>query len=96
LVEQAGLIGVFVFVIIPGLPDDVVCFIAGLTPIRLGPFLAVLILGRFPAYAIATYAGGHFATGRFVEASLLLAVFVAISAIAYFNSERIQAAVRRL
>jgi uncharacterized membrane protein YdjX (TVP38/TMEM64 family) len=95
LVEQAGLLGLFVFVVIPGLPDDVVCFIAGLTPLRLGPFLVVLLLGRLPAYALANYAGGQFATGQLLEGTILLAVFVAISAIAYFNSERIQRAVRR-
>lgn len=95
LVEQAGLVGLFVFVVIPGLPDDVVCFVAGLTPLRIGPFLVVLLLGRFPAYALATYAGGQFATGRLLEATLLLAVFVAISATAYYNRDRIQGAVRR-
>jgi uncharacterized membrane protein YdjX (TVP38/TMEM64 family) len=95
LVEQAGLPGLFVFVIIPGLPDDVVCFLAGLTPLKLVPFLLVLLLGRFPAYALATYAGGQFATGRIIEATLLLIAFVAISATAYYNRDRIQGAVRR-
>lgn len=96
LVEQAGLPGLFVFVVIPGLPDDVVCFFAGLTPLRLVPFLLVLLLGRFPAYALATYAGGQFATGELLQATLLLVLFVALSATAYYNRERIQRAVRRL
>lgn len=95
LVEQAGLPGLFVFVIIPGLPDDVICFVAGLTPLRLVPFLLVLLLGRFPAYALANYAGGRFATGQLLEATLLLVVFVGFSAAAYYNRERIQQAVRR-
>lgn len=95
LVEQAGLLGLFVFVVIPGLPDDVVCFVAGLTPLRLGPFLIVLLLGRLPAYALANYAGGQFAVGQMLEATVLLVVFVALSAIAYVNSDRIQRAVRR-
>ncbi|MFB6362024.1 MAG: TVP38/TMEM64 family protein [Halobacteriales archaeon] len=95
LVEQAGLVGLFVFVVIPGLPDDVVCFVGGLTQLRLLTFLAVLVLGRFPAYALAVYAGGQFATGQLLEATLLIALFVAISAVAYHNRERIQGAVRR-
>lgn len=48
----------------------------------------------FPASASATYAGGQFATGEFLQASLLLVVFVAISATAYYNRDRIQRAVR--
>lgn len=96
LVEQAGLPGLFVFVVIPGLPDDVICFLAGLTPLRLVTFLAVLLLGRLPAYALATYAGGQFATGQLLRATLLLALFVAISATAYYNRDRIQNGVRRL
>jgi len=95
LVDQAGLIGLFVFVVIPGLPDDVICFLAGLTRLRLGVFLVVLLLGRAPAYALATYAGGQFATGQLWFATVLLAVFVAISATAYYNRDRIQGAVRR-
>lgn len=95
LVEQAGLVGVFVLVVIPGLPDDVVCFVAGLTPLRIVPFLVVLLLGRLPAYALATYAGGQFATGRLLEATLLLALFAVISATAYHNRDWIQRAVRR-
>ncbi|MDZ7700957.1 MAG: TVP38/TMEM64 family protein [Halobacteriales archaeon] len=95
LVEQAGLLGLFVFVLIPGLPDDVVCFVAGLTPLRLGPFLLVLLLGRTPAYALATYAGGQFATGELLRATLLLVVFVGLSAAAYYHREAIQQAVRR-
>lgn len=95
LVDQAGLVGLFVFVVIPGLPDDVICFLAGLTRLRLGVFLVVLLVGRFPAYALATYAGGQFATGRLWLATVLLGLFVAISATAYYNREKIQAAVRR-
>lgn len=94
--EEAGLFGIFVFVIIPGLPDDVVCFLAGLTPLRLVPFLLVLLAGRFPAYALANYAGGQFASGRLVEATFLLSVFVAVSAYAYLHIDEIQDHVRRL
>jgi uncharacterized membrane protein YdjX (TVP38/TMEM64 family) len=96
LVERAGLIGLFVFVVIPGLPDDIVCFLAGLTPLRLLVFLLVLFFGRLPAYVIATYAGGQIATGRLLEATLLLGLFVAISATAYHHRVQIQEAVQRL
>ena len=95
LVEQAGLPGLFVFVVIPGLPDDVICFVAGLTPMRLAAFLVVMLLGRLPAYALATYAGGQFAAGELLRAVLLLVLFVAVSATAYYHRERIQRGVRR-
>nr|NIX25091.1 TVP38/TMEM64 family protein [Actinomycetota bacterium] len=83
-------------VVIPGLPDDVICFVAGLTPMRLAAFLVVMFLGRLPAYALATYAGGQFATGEALRAVLLLLLFVAVSATAYYHREAIQRGVRRL
>ncbi|WP_411966901.1 TVP38/TMEM64 family protein [Haloferax sp. YSSS75] len=96
MVERTGLLGLFIFVLIPGLPDDVVCFLAGLTPIRIGPFLVVLLAGRFPAYAIANLAGGQFADGKILESLILMSVFLAFSAISYYNRSKIQHFVRRI
>lgn len=89
-VEAVGLPGLFVFVVIPGLPDDAVCFLAGLTRFRLRTFLVVIALGRLPAYVITVYAGGRLATGHLLQATIALAVVVSLSALGYYKMDDIK------
>ncbi|MFD1597804.1 TVP38/TMEM64 family protein [Halobellus rarus] len=95
-VERVGAPGLFAFVIIPGLPDDAICFLSGLTPLRLRTFIAVISIGRLPAYVITVYAGGELASGRFLEGIALVAAVIALSAIGYFKQEAVRDLVRRL
>ncbi|QCC48509.1 TVP38/TMEM64 family protein [Halobellus limi] len=95
-VERVGAPGLFAFVIIPGLPDDAICFLSGLTPLRLRTFIAVISVGRLPAYVITVYAGGELASGRFLEGIALVGVVIALSAIGYFKQEAVRDLVRRL
>ena len=95
-VERVGAPGLFAFIIIPGLPDDAICFLSGLTPLRLRTFIAVISVGRLPAYVITVYAGGELASGRFLEGIALVAVVIALSAIGYFKQEAVRDLVHRL
>jgi len=44
--RRAGIVTVFVLFLIPGVPKDVLCYVAGLTPMRLGLFLVVSTVAR--------------------------------------------------
>lgn len=81
--NRAGLPGLFVFFVIPGTPDDAVCFLAGLTPIRSVTFLTIVVIGRLPAYVLTNVAGESLATGRIVETIVILGTIGVISGIAY-------------
>ena len=95
-VDTVGVPGLFAFVLIPGLPDDAICFLSGLTKWRLRTFLAVISVGRLPAYVITVYAGGEFAGGRFVEGIALVGVVIALSAVGYYKQEAVRDIVARL
>jgi uncharacterized membrane protein YdjX (TVP38/TMEM64 family) len=95
-VDTVGVPGLFAFVIIPGLPDDAICFLSGLTKWRLRTFLAVISVGRLPAYVLTVYAGGELASGRFLEGMALIGVVVALSAIGYYKQEAVRDLVQRL
>jgi uncharacterized membrane protein YdjX (TVP38/TMEM64 family) len=47
----------FILYLLPGLPKDVLTYIAGLTPINPWRFLALAILGRLPALIVSCYIG---------------------------------------
>ena len=95
-VERVGAPGLFVLVIVPGLPDDAICFLSGLTPWRLRTFMLVIAVGRLPAYVLTVYAGGELASGRFAQGIALIGVVIGLSAIGYYKQEAIRDVVQRL
>lgn len=89
-----GVPGLLLFVLIPGLPDDVVCFVAGLAHFRLSVFVVVMAVGRLPAYVATNFAGDSIASGQLLEAVVVIGGLAALSALAYRNRERIRSFAR--
>ncbi len=89
-VETLGVPGLFLFVVIPGLPDDVICFLAGLAHFRLFVFVSVMLVGRLPAYIVTNFAGDGLATGNVIEAVVLVAALVVFSLYAYRKRDEIK------
>jgi uncharacterized membrane protein YdjX (TVP38/TMEM64 family) len=95
-IDTVGIPGLFVFVIIPGLPDDAICFLSGLTKWKLPTFIAVISVGRLPAYVLTVYAGGQLASGRFVSGVALILVIVLASVVGYYKQEAIRDLIARV
>jgi len=79
----------FIFVLIPVLPEDVICFVAGLSRFRLSVFIPIMVVGRLPAAAVAVLAGEGVATGQYVDAALWLGTLTAVSVYTYYYRETI-------
>lgn len=84
-IDTVGLPGLFVFVVIPGLPDDAVCLLGGLTRGRVVTFLGIMTFGRLPEIALLTVAGKGLATGRITQVGLILGSIAVLSLIAYLE-----------
>jgi len=95
-VDTVGVPGLFAFVIIPGLPDDAVCFLSGLTKWKLPTFIAVISVGRLPAYVFTVYAGGRIADGRFLSGFAIIALVVIASIVGYYKQEAVRDLVARI
>jgi uncharacterized membrane protein YdjX (TVP38/TMEM64 family) len=87
--QKAGLPGLFLFVLIPVLPEDVISFVAGLSHFRLSVFVVVVFLGRLPAAAVAVLAGDGIAASQFLDAGLWLSSLVFASAGTYYYRDDI-------
>ncbi|GGL59358.1 TVP38/TMEM64 family protein [Halocalculus aciditolerans] len=85
-----GLLALFCVFLIPGLPDDVVCFVAGLTDLDVKKMTAVAALGRTPGFFAAAYAGSNAAHGRYDTALVVLAALAAVALGAWIYRERIR------
>ena len=58
-VEKRGAWALFLIFLLPFLPDDTVCLIAGLTRIRLAELLVIATIGRLPGLIISTLIGAQ-------------------------------------
>ncbi len=70
---------IFTLFLLPGLPKDVLTYIAGLTPVNPWRFLALAILGRLPALVVSCYIGASLEQENLwavVIVSALSAVFI--------------------
>ncbi|MCU4718912.1 TVP38/TMEM64 family protein [Halapricum hydrolyticum] len=86
---------IFGFFLIPGLPDDVICFVAGITKISM-PYLVVLAaVGRFPSILLFNLAGSQVADDRIISAVTLLVALLVVSTVALYYRDTLIAVLRR-
>jgi len=60
--EGKGLRFFLVALLIPGMPHNVLCYVAGLTPLPLGQLAAVIAIARLPGVAVPVWAGASAAS----------------------------------
>ena len=89
--ENHALLGIFLAFVIPGLPDDALCFVGGLTRIRLWKLIAVSFLGRIPSYAVFNLIGSELANENLVAVLTLVTVVGALTAITYRYRDQVLA-----
>lgn len=70
----------FLFFLLPGTPKDLMCYVVGLTDIKVGTWALINVIGRFPAILLSAL-GGHSFTKQNI--GLFVAVF-AIIIVLYF------------
>jgi len=71
----------FIAFLIPGTPKDLLCYVAGLTDIKLSRWIAITSLARIPAITISTVGGNAIGTKSYVFAGIVFAITVVIGAI---------------
>ena len=79
LIERGGYATFFMIFLLPALPDDAVCFIAGLTKLRLLPLSLVCLLGRAPGMAVLSLVGAQLTAGVSPGVKLLFAALMIVS-----------------
>lgn len=89
LSHDHGLKVLFLVFLFPGLPDDLICFTAGLTDLRIRKMVAVSLVGRIPGFFLVAAAGAGIADRQFVTSAVLLGVVVLASLLVYLRRERI-------
>ncbi len=64
----------FLFFLIPGIPKDVLCYVAGLSRMRLSLFLVIATVGRLPGVVGSVVMGDAAAEQRWLFAGIVMAI----------------------
>lgn len=75
--SKKGMLLVFIIFLIPGIPKDLCTYAAGLSELRLKPFLIVSIIARSPGMMCSLAIGRQVMNGNYTSA-IVIAVIVAI------------------
>ena len=90
--QQRGALFFFLIFLLPFLPDDVACFLAGLTPLPLLELVVLAAIGRLPGILAANLVGANAAALTKTQVAFFIAG-VTIIALAFWRyQERLEAA----
>jgi uncharacterized membrane protein YdjX (TVP38/TMEM64 family) len=96
LVSRSARVVFFLLFLIPGIPKDILCYVAGLTPMRFPFFAAVSTLGRLPGIIGSALIGSAAASQKWLLTGIIAAAAVALFAAGFFLRSRIQGWVERI
>lgn len=78
----------FLIFLLPGFPDDLICYIAGLTKLSTRRLMLIVLLGRLPVITVTNYLGAGLATNLNLVI-IVSVVSVVVLGIAVSQRERI-------
>ncbi|MCX7817349.1 MAG: TVP38/TMEM64 family protein [Syntrophales bacterium] len=88
-IEHQGLLITFILFLIPGFPKDTLCYLLGLSHMKVGSFLLVSTLGRLFGTGMLSISGGLAYQNRYGSLSVLLLVSAFMVFVAYIYRDKI-------
>ena len=82
--------GFFLFFLIPGIPKDALCYVAGMARISLPLFIAVSMLGRLPGILGSSFMGSAAHRGSYLPALLVFGLASILFILGLVFKERIE------
>ena len=89
LADYKGSFLFFLIFLLPGFPDDIFCFIIGLTEMKLSRFLIIAFFGRLPTSIVLAMLGNGFAIINFWYVFVVVAFTVGLTILAYLYRKQL-------
>ncbi len=86
--DRAGFV-FFLFFLIPGLPDDVISYAAGLSKVPISKLVVLWAVGRLPAVVVTNYIGMGVEEGDLGRVAILLGASAVIVAVIALENKKI-------
>lgn len=94
--NKNGVRGLMLMFLLPFLPDDALCLMAGLTPIRMKTFVLIVAIGRSPGSFVAAMTGSGLVDIPLWAWSIVGIVAIALAVLWWWKGEAIEARMRAL
>lgn len=95
IASPRGVAILFLLYLIPGIPKDVLCYVAGIGPLRLGVYLLASTVGRLPGVAVSVISGDAAAEQRWVMVAIALGCAVVLFVAGYVLRRRLLEVLQR-
>lgn len=89
LTTNAGATICFLFFLIPGFPKDYLCYLLGLSRMKLSTFLIISIIGRIPGTYLLTVQGAKFRNQEYYAVAIFAAISAVVLLVAYLYRNQI-------
>ncbi len=86
----------FLLFAIPGIPKDILCYVAGLSPMRFLTFAAISFLGRLPGILGSAFIGNAAAGERWLLAGIVAGIAVLLFGAGFLLRDRIMKLIHRM
>jgi len=86
----------FLFFVIPGIPKDILCYVAGLSPFSFPSFFAISTIGRIPALLGSVIMGDAAAEQRWILLIVIVTIAIVLFLIGFFFREKIHSLIERI
>ena len=80
---KSGFWPMFILFVIPGIPKDLLCYIAGLTPMPVVTFLVISAIGRFPGVFLSSLFGDGLAERDWTVVGLSTGIILGLVGLVY-------------
>ncbi|HEY9593908.1 MAG TPA: VTT domain-containing protein, partial [Spirochaetia bacterium] len=93
---QSTRIVFFLLFLIPGIPKDILCYVAGVSPLRYPFFILASTLGRLPGIVASSLIGGAAAADRWGLLGITTGVVLVLFVLGLVFRPRLQAWLERV
>lgn len=90
--RRRGALAFLLIYLVPFLPDDLLCFVAGLTPLRIRQVLLVAAIGRTPGVLVSTLIGAQSRALTWGQLTAIALASLALAALFWLYHERVERA----
>jgi len=90
IIDEKGVFTLFLIFLMPGLPDDAICFIAGLTKIKIRTLVIISAVGRFPGYFLTVLIGKGFALNNPRFSMIIFGILVLLSVAIFIYRDKLE------
>ncbi len=90
IADKAGPFTLFLIYLLPLFPDDTICYIAGLTKIKIRILVIICALGRLPGLFVLNLVGNGVASSNLIFPLLFLGGAMVVSLLIYFYRDYLE------